>query len=59
MKKQATKKVPMSSRLGNFVARHGPGAAVKAGRLTKKAGGGIAKSAMSFKDGFLKGWEEV
>lgn len=61
-KKQATKKAkkdPISSRFGSFVARTVPGTAVKLGRLSSKAGKGTAKAAGQFKDGFLKGWEEV
>ena len=59
-KVQAKKvKAPLSSRLGNFVARRGPGTAVKLGRMTKKAGGGLASAAVKFKDGFVEGWDEV
>jgi hypothetical protein len=60
MKKQATKKKdPISTRFGAFFARTVPGSAVKLGRLSKKAGGGVANAAVNFKDGFVKGWEEV
>jgi hypothetical protein len=59
-KKQATPaKAPLSTRFGRLVAKHGPGTAVKLGRLSKKAGSGIASSASKFKDGFVQGWEEV
>ena len=61
MKKQATKlpKTPLSTRFGAFVARTVPGSAVKLGRASKRAGGGIATASRNFKDGFMKGWEEV
>jgi len=59
-KKQATTvKAPLSTRFGHFVAKHGPGTAIKLGRLTKKAGGGIASASVKFKDGFVQGWDEV
>ena len=59
-KAQATiKKAPLSTRFGRFVVAHGPGTAVKLGRLTKKGAGGIAEAAVKFKNGFIEGWEDV
>ena len=52
-------KDPISTRFGGFFARTVPGSAVKLGRLSKKAGTGIAGAAMNFKEGFVKGWEDV
>lgn len=58
-KKNTKVKAPLSTRFGSFVAKTVPGSAVKLGRLTKKGGSATAKAAMNFKDGFIKGWEEV
>ncbi len=59
-KKANTKtKAPISSRFGGFVARTIPGSAVKLGRLSKRAGQGTMTAANNFKDGFVKGWEDV
>ena len=58
-KAQATRKIPFSAKLGRIVAKHGPGLAVKLGRGIKKGGTGISHAAITFKDGFMEGWEEV
>ena len=52
-------KAPLSSRFGGLVARTIPGTAVRLGRLTKRAGKGTAKAATNFRDGFMKGWDDV
>ena len=44
-KRNCKVKDPISSRFGAFVAKTVPGSAVKPGR--------------NFKDGFVKGWDEV
>ena len=60
-KKKANCKVkdPISSRFGAFVAKTVPGSAVKLGRLAARAGKGSAVAGRNFKDGFVKGWDEV
>lgn len=49
----------LSVRLGKLVAKHGPGLAVKAGRVSKVASAHVANAGRSFLAGFRAGWDEI
>ena len=62
MRKQAARKLDskkLSVRLGKLVAKHGPGLAVKAGRVSKVASAHVADAGRSFLAGFRAGWDEI